>query len=190
KLMQKFTDKALGGYFESAMFKVKSVLRGTEKDWIAALESQVFINLSQTVFNEAIPNALEILFESIAEKKQVDLNYESLHADKPIERSIEAVGIFHENNYWYVMGYCHLRKDYRQFRTDRMIDIQRTNKTFTKKHGTVDEYRKNNEDVDKTKVRLLVDKKVIKYIRNSRKYYGFMVEETKGNLVEMTLDRK
>lgn len=186
KLMQKFTDKALGSYFESAMLKVKSILRGAEKDWITALESQVFINLSQTIFNEAVPNAMEILFESIAEKKQVILNYESLYADKPIERTIEAVGVFHENNYWYVMGYCHLRKDYRQFRTDRMLDIQRTNEAFTKKHGTVDDYRKNNEDIDKTKVRLLVDKKVVKYIKNSRKYYGFMLEETKGNLVEMT----
>src|SRR5690606_28337624 len=59
KLMQKFTDKTLGAYFESALFKVKSVLRGSEKDWITALESQVFINPSQSVFNDKIPNALE-----------------------------------------------------------------------------------------------------------------------------------
>src|SRR5690606_37126349 len=153
KLMQKFTDRTLGGYFESAMFKEESVLRGTEKDWIAALESQVFINLSQTIFNEAIPNALEILFERIAEKKQVILNYESFYADNPTERAIETVGVFHENNYWYVMGYCHLRQDYRQFRTDRMLDIRRTDKAFSKKHGSVDEYRSNNEEIDKTKVR-------------------------------------
>src|SRR3546814_17319418 len=82
KLMQKFTDKTLGSYFESAMFKVKSVLRGSEKDWIAALESQISIHPSQTIFNEAVPNALEILFERIAEKKQVVLNYEYLNRKK------------------------------------------------------------------------------------------------------------
>ena len=31
KLMQKFTDKSLGAYYESAMYKLKSVLRGKEK---------------------------------------------------------------------------------------------------------------------------------------------------------------
>src|SRR5680860_1082305 len=69
KLMQKFTDKSLGAYHESAMYKVKSVLRGREKDWISALESQVRIDPAQALFNEDIPDALEILFESIAEKK-------------------------------------------------------------------------------------------------------------------------
>ena len=44
KLMQKFTDKTLGAHHESAMFKVKSVLRGQQKDWISALESTVTIN--------------------------------------------------------------------------------------------------------------------------------------------------
>jgi len=186
KLMQKFTDKTLGAYFESALFKVKSVLRGSEKDWITALESQVFINPSQSVFNDKIPNALELLFESIVEKKQVLLHYESLHADKVTERLLEVVGVFHENNYWYVMAYCHLRQDYRQFRIDRMLGIKRTEKAFTKEHGTVDEYRVKDEYADKTRVRLLVDKKVIKYIRNSRNYYGFMAEKIKGTQVEMT----
>jgi predicted DNA-binding transcriptional regulator YafY len=62
KLMQKFTDKTLGAYHESAMFKVKSVLKGKEKDWISALESQVFVDSRQVLFNENIPDALEILF--------------------------------------------------------------------------------------------------------------------------------
>src|SRR5688572_17190922 len=38
KLMQKFSDKTLGASFESALYKVKSVLRGHAKDRVAALE--------------------------------------------------------------------------------------------------------------------------------------------------------
>jgi predicted DNA-binding transcriptional regulator YafY len=65
KLMQQFTDKTLGGYHESAMFKIKSVLRTNEKDWVSSLESHIQVNTVQDVFNN-IPDALEILFESIA----------------------------------------------------------------------------------------------------------------------------
>jgi len=186
KLMQKFTDKSLGAYHKSAMYKVKSVLRGKEKDWISALESQVHIDPAQVLFNESIPDALEILFESIAEKKQVFLKYHSLEAENPSERHIEPVGLFHENNFWYVLGYCHLRKDYRQFRTDRILKIQRTAKDFTLSHGTIDEHRNNQKEVRKTKVRILVDTQIARYIRSTRNQYGFVSEEQKKDGVEMT----
>ncbi len=186
KLMQKFTDKSLGAYYESAMYKVKSVLRGKEKDWISALESQVIIEPSKTLFNKDLPQALEILFESIAERKQVFLKYQSLESEKPSERNIEPVGLFHENNYWYVLGYCHLRKDYRQFRTDRMLKIKRENSNFTLKHGTIDEYRSKKKDSKKIKVRILVDKKIARYIKSGSKYYGYISEEIKKDHIEMT----
>jgi len=186
KLMQKFTDKSLGAYYESSMFKLKSVLRGKEKDWVEALESQVSIVPGQVLFNEKVPNALEILFESIAERKQVFLKYESLREETPSERRIEPVGLFHENGFWYILGYCHLRADYRHFRTDRIHKIARTSLDFLMEHGTIEEHRKKREEVAKTRVRILVEKSVAKYIRTGRKYYGFISEEVKGEQVEMT----
>ncbi|WP_241244364.1 helix-turn-helix transcriptional regulator [Flagellimonas marinaquae] len=186
KLMQKFTDKSLGAYYESAMFKLKSVLRGKEKDWVEALESQVSIVPGQVLFNADVPDALEILFESIAERKQVFLRYESLREETPSERQIEPVGLFHENGFWYILGYCHLRTDYRHFRTDRIHKITRTSLDFILEHGTMDEHRQKSEAVEKTKVRIVVDKSVAKFIRGQCKYYGLISEETGEEEVEMT----
>lgn len=186
KLMQKFTDKTLGAYHESAMFKVKSVLKGKEKDWISALESQVFVNSTQVLFNENIPDALEILFESIAEKRQVFLHYHSMESERSSERNIEPVGLFHENNFWYVLGYCHSRKDYRQFRTDRMLAVKRTDLHNTREHGSLDDHLTKKEEVQKTKVRILVDKKIARYINSGRKYYGFESEKIIKDQIEMS----
>jgi len=186
KLMQKYVDKSLGSYHESAMYKVKSVLRGREKDWISALESQIIVDPSQKLFNENLPNALEILFESIAEKQQVFLKYQSLESENPSDRHIEPVGLFHENGFWYVLAYCHMRGDYRHFRTDRMLQIQRTPNDFTLEHGTLDDHRNKPETIQKTKVRILVDKSIARYINSAKKQYGFVSEELKGNSVEMT----
>jgi predicted DNA-binding transcriptional regulator YafY len=185
KLMQQFTDKTLGGYHESAMFKIKSVLRTNEKDWVSSLESHIHINTVQDVFNN-IPDALEILFESIAEKKQVFLKYRSVQSDSSTERMVEPVGLFHQNNFWYIMGYCHLRKDYRQFRTDRMLKIRRTDLGNTLVHGPLDDYYPKQDDCVKTKVRILVDKRVAPLLQSNRKYYGFVSEKIKKNRVEMT----
>ena len=185
KLMQKFTDKSLGAHHESAMLKLKSVLRGSEKDWVEALESQVSIFPSQEIFNEKVPNALEVLFESIAEKTQVFLSYESIQADYPVDRKIEPVGIFNENNFWYVLGYCHLRQAYRQFRTDRIHKIKSTSEAFLLEHASIEELRQV-EPSQKFRVKILVDKKVAKFLSGSRKSYGFIEERVQQNEVEMT----
>jgi predicted DNA-binding transcriptional regulator YafY len=185
KLMQKFTDASLGSYFQSAMNKVKSVLKGQEKDWVEALEKQVWSSPRPELFNTSIPNALEILFNSIVEKKQVYLEYQSLGSDVPQQREIEAVGVFHENNHWYIFGYCHLRNDYRQFRTDRITVIKRTDKSFTMEHGSIDDYKKENRNDEKTKVVIAVNKNVMRYMGDGKKYYGFVSQEEKGDEIEM-----
>ncbi len=186
KLMQKFTDKSLGDYHESAMFKVKSVLRTKEKDWISAIESQVSVTPGQSLFNNNIPNALEILFESIAEKKQVDLIYQSLQSDTDIQRNIEPVGLFHENNFWYVLGYCHLRKNYRHFRTDRMHSIKRSTKDFTKQHLSMEKIRMQENEVERIKVRILIAKNVAKHLSHDKYHYGFVSEKSVNDQIEMT----
>src|SRR5690606_15682658 len=58
KLMQRFTDRSLGSFYETAITKVKSVLRGADKDYIDALENQIMITPAQKLFNENIPNSL------------------------------------------------------------------------------------------------------------------------------------
>ncbi|WP_194528046.1 helix-turn-helix transcriptional regulator [Zobellia roscoffensis] len=186
KLMQKFTDTSLGSHHKSAMYKVKSVLKGKEKDWISTLEAQVLIDPTQTPFDENIPNALEILFESIADKKQVFLKYHSLNSEKPSDRFIEPVGLFHENNFWYVLGYCLFRKDYRQFRTDRMLRITGTEKPFTLEHGMLDEHLNKRPDKEKTKIVISVDKSIARYISTGRKQYGFISEKIRKDKVTMT----
>ncbi len=186
KLMQQFTDKTLGAHYASAMYKIKSVLRGSEKDWVAALESSVDVRPVRNPFNENIPDALEILFESTAARNAVRLLYQSFQAETPTERVIEPVGVFHEHNHWYVMAFCHLRNDYRQFRTDRILQISRTDIAFAQEHQPMHVYREAPQDQEKQKVCLRVDRKVCLYMQESRRYHGFVSEEVKGDFVEMT----
>jgi predicted DNA-binding transcriptional regulator YafY len=168
------------------MYKVKSVLRGNAKDRVAALETQVWINSPQDLFNANAPNALDVLFDSMAEKKQVALQYQSLYSNELVDRIIEPVGLFNENNYWYVMAFCHLRTDYRQFRLDRIMQIKRTDKPFTREHGSTENYRKTDDCREKTKVVISIAKEYAKYIQFGRKYYGFVSEKVMGDKIEMT----
>jgi len=188
KLMQKFTDEKIQENFASAMYKLKSVLRKNDKDLVSSIESQVVMQPIQKKFNDNIPNALSTLFESIAKKTQVQFWYQAIDAMQPLERVIEPVGVFHQNNFWYTIAYCHLRKEYRQFRTDRIQKIRQTDSRFELKHQSLDYYLISNEPKSTTKVRIEVDAAIAKYLKWERDYYGFIEEKTTQDKVEMIFE--
>jgi predicted DNA-binding transcriptional regulator YafY len=85
------------------------------------------------------------------------------------------------------MAYCHLRGDYRQFRTDRIHDIRPTDKPFSREHQPLETYLKNDkEKYPTTRVRILVDKKMAKHLDYEKKFHGFVSQKTIGNEIEMT----
>lgn len=186
KLMQKFTDPSLGSHYAAAMYKLKSVLRSTDKDWLSTIESKVVMQTSGPQFPDKSPNTLTLLFESIAEKKQIILCYKTLEAEEASYRNIEPVGVFHDNNNWYFLGYCHLRKDYRQFRTNRIHGIQKTECHFTIEHDSLETYLNKTETIPTTKVRILVSKKIVNYLRYEQKYHGYVSEIEVDDQIEMT----
>src|SRR5690606_8835439 len=79
-----------------------------------------------------------------------------------------------------------LRNDYRQFRTDRIQSIRLREEGFTREHGTLEEHRKREQPVKKTRIRIQVDREVARYISNSKNYFGFVSQEEKGDQLEMT----
>ena len=190
KLMQQFSDKALGSHFASALFKIKSVLRADEKEHIERIESKVIVkNLEASVKNA--PTALSDVFAGIGEKKQLEIIYESLSGETPQKRHIEPVGIFHENKNWYIFAYCHLRNDYRQFRSDRIHKIQKTNLDFSRKHASLEEQLALSASKHITeKAVIAVDPSVVKFLKSDRNGYGFVSERNIGNEIEMTFESR
>lgn len=187
KLMKKFTDKEMGKHYESAAFKLKSVLKSADKDWISSIESSILMHPASKLFNESAPNALALLFRSIADKKQTTIAYRSFDADKTTLRTIEPVGIFHDHNNWYVLAFCHLRSDYRQFRTDRIYTIQATDQPFLRQHQPLETYFKTDKQkIAATRVRIQVDICIKKFTDFEKHYHGFVEEHVTGNQVEMT----
>ena len=67
-----------------------------------------------------------------------------------------------------------------------MHGIKRTPLPFTLVHGSLDDHRTKHEESEKIKVRILVDKAIVRYMRNSAKYHGLVSEAAKKDKVEMT----
>ncbi|MBD3582145.1 YafY family transcriptional regulator [Flavobacterium sp. D33] len=185
KLMQQFSDQELGDHYASAMFKLKAVLRSSEKELVEEIESNVLVRHTGGFDRSKAPNALASIFRSIGEKLQVKLLYEAVAAGQPGERIVEPVGVFHENTFWYIFGYCHLRNDYRQFRTDRIHNIRLTDLKFERQHEPLETYL-NSSKATTTLVRIVAEKYVVPFMKFDRKHFGFTSEIETPDGCEMT----
>ncbi len=186
KLMQKFSHESLDSHYNSAMEKVKAVIRNSEKNMVQNIENQIDVYTHRTEKPDAVKNIIPTILESIAEKKQLKISYQNVK-DEPSERTIEAVGIFYEINYWYMMAFCTMRKDFRQFRIDRILKIEKTENPFLQNYGNIADYRKKSED-KKVEVKLLVEKKIMPHLVNSKIYYGLTAEEETENGMLLTFE--
>jgi predicted DNA-binding transcriptional regulator YafY len=62
----------------------------------------------------------------------VNLEYESVTSG-PTVRKVDPYFVVFRGSAFYFVGYCHLRKDFRTFRVDRIIDVTPTDERFVKK---------------------------------------------------------
>lgn len=188
KLMEKFTDTSLQNNFSSAMYKVKAVLRGTEKDLVENLEDQIIVK-QQKRHNNPPGNILDTLLKAIAEKKVVKMEYRAFGNEENSIRLLEPIGIFHEHENWYTIGYCHLRDSYRQFRIDRVVEIKLTDQD-QEERTSLKEYQEMTEQTKTTltlqKAVLRIDKSTALYLQGRRHYYGYVSEVVHKDYVDMT----
>lgn len=195
KLMGKFMDRKLQEHYETALYKIKAVLRMNEKDWLTNIESKIAVTKpGYDIFNTDVPHALSTLFESIALRRKVSLSYKGLNDKSPRQRTIEPVGLFHEMNFWYIHAYCHTRQAYRQFRADRIVQLSLLDESFTREHPSLgelmDEKEQAHQHIPKTKVRIRVEKSFVRYMIWQRNYFGFISEHDCGPYVEMMFETR
>lgn len=185
KLMQKFSHQSLGNHYQMAMEKVRSVLRHSDKNLIRNIEKQIDVFSVHANSGDSLKNVIPTILESIAEKTQLNIEYQTVDG-RVTNRTIEAVGIFFEFNFWYIMAYCILRKDFRQFRVDRIQKIFKTQTPFLQEYGQINDYRKSHGN--KVRAKLLVDKKIMSHLVNSKKYYGLIEEIETDQGMELTFE--
>ena len=73
---------------------------------------------------------LEELERAIAEETSIEIEYRSSREEQPRPRVVDPYGMFYWNNKWYMVGYCHFRKEIRSFRAERIVRLQPTELHF------------------------------------------------------------
>lgn len=142
KLVEKMTDKSVRQAYTSALVKIKSVLNANEKDSLQHLDGnvEVFVRGRSQPNTEFPDNFMTAIQRAVAARKVLKITYTN-SANESTRREVEPLGVSYYGMTWHLIGWCCLRKEYRDFRADRIRDLVETGHSFEKKtHITLKEY--------------------------------------------------
>jgi len=126
--------------------------------------------------------------KSIALQKKISIEYFSPYSEESTNRIVNPIGLYFYSNAWHLIAFCNLRKDYRDFKVDRIKKIITSETSFLiKNHSSLDEYIKmikNKFELILVKVKF--NNNVAKLIVEQKHYYGFVEEVRNESETEMT----
>ncbi len=118
----------------SAQAKLERVMPGNLKRRVRAVDETVALDLSCAASTPDDNAALVTLSAAAQSRQRVHLHYRTAQRGAS-ERDFDPYGLAYRGRHWYVVGHCHLRKDLRSFRLDRVEDVRPLDTTFSRPPG-------------------------------------------------------
>ncbi|MBS1565280.1 MAG: YafY family transcriptional regulator, partial [Bacteroidetes bacterium] len=141
KLAEQFTDHSIRQHFDAALFKIKAVLRSSDKEYVDNLTSNIEVIRSRGNGEELAQQYMSSLQRAIAQKRVVTMDYYAQYKEEVMQRAIEPIGLCYYGSAWHVIGWCRLRNDYRDFRLGRIRKMSLSDEIFdAKAHPSIQEY--------------------------------------------------
>ena len=153
-LVSKSNDVSFVTNFEEALTKIKSVFRSSILHKSEILNSN--IHVFDTRQESVASSALSEIQLAITNFNYVEINYRKANDPNISFRRIEPCAIFSSDHKWVLIAWCHLRKDYRAFRVDRIQHFKILPEKFEDRKFTIQGYfeactLKENKNIRKTK---------------------------------------
>lgn len=145
QLMLKNSDISLVRSYSDAVSKIKAVLKYAIKDNVDLLANRIAI--SPAIPNKTTSNSLTLIQNALTAFKMLNITYWSEHKNEKTERNIEPFALYYTlQESWALIAYCYLRKDYRMFRLDRILQITELEIDFMPHKLTLASYLKDKEN--------------------------------------------
>ncbi|MBJ6761558.1 YafY family transcriptional regulator [Myxococcaceae bacterium JPH2] len=107
----------------SAQAKLERVMPAPLKRRVRAVDETVRLDLSRSPETPRDNAALTALSAAAQARQRVRLSYASAEHEET-ERDFDPYGLAYRSGRWYVVGHCHLRREPRSFRLDRVRSVQ------------------------------------------------------------------
>jgi predicted DNA-binding transcriptional regulator YafY len=162
-------------------------MRTGEKDFLEFIDERILVLKAKPVMEPVRDlDLIQTLLKSIAESRVTGLKYFTHYRQESTQRNVEPLVVFYLDNFWHLIAYCRLRKDYRDFRLDRIESLSVSGEIFDRRHPSLKEYLSQiYKDRDLHRVVIRVKKDVAHYLDGQKYYNGFISQIERGDEVEM-----
>lgn len=189
KLVEHLTDASLRKQMESALLKIRAVLPRDRQDYLDRLErSTAIVSHRSSTIPRLSSEALTPIQRALAERRVLALDYRSGTRPEITKRQVEPLGLLYYSDNWHLIAYCRLRRDVRDFRTDRIVRLQLQNELFS---GHADFSLKRYLEAERHKgkfemARIRFRPEVMDRVRRERSW-GLVEETVEPERTEVTL---
>ncbi|MBI3583267.1 MAG: WYL domain-containing protein, partial [Nitrospinae bacterium] len=176
----------MGKPFENAY---RSILKKAQRDTgiktrhrLKQIEGKqhFFIDIDPMEGFEGIEKQYNAITESLNKKEE----YDAMHSQKKSRRIIAPYGLIFEYGLWYVIGYCHLRKEVRIFALDRIKEFRMTGKQYS----IPDDF--NMDDYFKTGWHMIQYGKPVEVVLKFTKHYARWIKRKKWHPTQVIEEQK
>jgi predicted DNA-binding transcriptional regulator YafY len=156
-----------------ASAKIEGVLKEKVRKDVDELRNSIAFVATDTLSRDAATGSLPPLRRAIIERRTVRFHYHTRFAREGHNprntRDADPYGIVHLGEAWYLIAHCHLRQEIRNFKVDRMRDVEVLDRTFERPPGfRLDSAGEDRRDLV---VRALFSPDVAPWVREARSYY-------------------
>lgn len=137
QLILKNKDQSFTENYSSAIEKIKSVLKHSQKGKADLLSDRIYFGENQE--QEKSSNNLMQIQSAITSFQLLEIKYRSSE-DQLTKRLIEPFAFYNNKGNWLLIAFCRLRNDFRAFRIDYIQHLTPLNETFTPHNMTIYQY--------------------------------------------------
>jgi predicted DNA-binding transcriptional regulator YafY len=191
KLAARLTDRPTAQLTGAAMDKLRAVLRRPDRDHLATLAPHIQVLALRGQLADSA--AYQQVVTAIAVRRVVRLHYQAGDTDAVTVREVEPIGMYLSGQ-WHVVAYCRLRQGLRDFRLDRIQQLDVQAEVFAARPETLQQYwAKAGNRRPTTKVVLryqpaALPPALVQQLHATKYQYGWAHEQTLADgRLEMTL---
>lgn len=177
KFIERSADPHTIQAFEKAMFKIKAVLKYSDKEFLDNLEDRVTIRPGPSPNPTPDSHIAEIQL-AIATNRLINILYYSHYSDSTTQREVEPLGMVFYSGRWHLIAYCRLRKDLRDFRADRIQKVKVLAESIdpSKHPNYMDFLNESLLGTDAKEATIIVSSMVARFMGEQKYYQGFIEE--------------
>jgi predicted DNA-binding transcriptional regulator YafY len=187
EFVRQMTDEHLYRHVESALMKIRAVLPNDKKDYLERLQRSIAIfTRPQAYQSEVADDVMRAIQQAIVRQTVLSVKYET-RAGVVSARDIEPFNLIYYGSNWHLIAYCRLRKEIRDFRADRILQIVSRSERFILPEGyTLMGYLQQQYQLQHPVQVVARFSQSVAQGLSQKYYYGFVEEESTPEGIVMT----